>query len=232
MEQLSLPQLKSIIPSSLRSGITQEMLDSINKILTDEGMATAFKENIISFTSVLQEGKFTITEYINAVKYVSYKAMGDTARVAYAKTFPERYARWKQQALEDKRIASYVSIYNQTKLVTMITEKLLVPSWILNQDYFQAAINTQAQLMTDPKVSPMVRTKAADSLLNILKRPETQKLELQVTQKESDSMIDLHASLRELVNAQKEAIKSGSFSAKEIAEKPLIVEGTYEEKDS
>ena len=52
MEQLSLPQLKSIIPSSLRSGITQEMLDSINKILTDEGMATAFKENLISFTSV------------------------------------------------------------------------------------------------------------------------------------------------------------------------------------
>ena len=224
MEQLSLPQLKSIIPSSLRSGITQEMLDSINKILTDEGMATAFKENLISFTSVLQEGKFTIMEYINAVKYVSYKAMGDTARVAYAKTFPERYARWKQQALEDKRIASYVSIYNQTKLVTMITERLLVPSWILNQDVFQAAINTQAQLMVDPKVSPMVRTKAADSLLNILKRPETQK--------ESDSMIDLHASLRELVNAQKEAIKSGSFSAKEIAEKPLIVEGTYEEKDS
>ena len=218
--ELSEQQIKAILPSNLRSGISTELVQTINDVLADEGMATAFKENLITFTSVLSEGKFTIQEYINAVKFVSYKAMGDTAKVAYAK--------WKAEGLEEKKIASYVSIYNQTKLVTLIMERMLVPSWILNQDVYQQAINVQAQLMVDTRVSPMVRTKAADSLLNILKRPELQKLELAVTQKESDSMIDLKASLKELVIAQKEAIQHKVFSAKEIAEKPLIVEGTYE----
>ena len=226
--ELSEQQIKAILPSTLRSGISTELVQTINDVLADEGMATAFKENLITFTSVLSEGKFTIQEYINAVKFVSYKAMGDTAKVAYAKTFPDRYAKWKAEGLEEKKIASYVSIYNQTKLVTLIMERMLVPSWILNQDVYQQAINVQAQLMVDTRVSPMVRTKAADSLLNILKRPELQKLELAVTQKESDSMIDLKASLKELVIAQKEAIQHKVFSAREIAEKPLIVEGTYE----
>lgn len=227
--QLTEQQLKTILPSNFRTGLSQDLIDNINNVLSDEGMATAFKENLITFTSVLSEGKFSLQEYINAVKFVSFKALGDTGKVAYAKTFPERYNRWLQEGVEGKKIASYVSIYSQTKLVTLIMERMLVPSWILNQDVYQQAINTQAQLMLDTKVSPMVRTKAADSLLNILKRPETQKMELQVSQKESDSMIDLRASLQELVEAQKTMIANKVYSAKQIAEKGLVVEGVYDE---
>lgn len=222
---ISKEQLLTIVPPKIRNTISDKVVDDINNLLNDEGLSTAFKENLISYTSVLSEGRYTLEEYINAVKYVSFKAMGDTCKAAYCKVFPDRYNKWISNNLDDSRISSYISIYNKTKLVNSITERMLVPSWVLNQDIYQKAINTQAEIMCNPRASFTARSKAADSLLNALKRPEEQKIDLSVTQKDSESMLDLKASLKALVIQQQKLINSGCMSAKEIAEKNLVVEG-------
>lgn len=229
MTQITEEQLRAALPSSFRNRVSQEVLDDINQILSDEDIGTAFRENLVCFTSVLQEGKYSLTEYVNAVKYVSYKAMGDTNIQAYCKVFPDRLSRWNEKGIDDKTRSSYVSIYNKTQLVNKITERVLVPSWILNQDLFQKALNTQAEIMCDSRASFVARSKAADSLLNALKRPEAQKIDLNVNQKESVDMLDLKASLKDLVDMQTKLIRAGSMSAKDICERDLIVEGEYVE---
>lgn len=224
-------QLICALPSKIRNKVSDEVINDINNLINDESLGDIFKENIISYTSVLSEGKYSIQEYVNAIKYVSYKAMGDTCRLAYSKVFPDRYNKWVASNLEENKIASYISIYNKTKLVNNITEKMLIPSWLLNQDIYQKAINTQAEIMCNPKASFAARTKAADSLLNALKRPEEQKIDLNINQKDTDSMLDLKASLKDLVEAQKKLIASGCMSAKDIAERDLVVEGELYERD-
>lgn len=224
-------QLICALPSKIRNKVSDEVINDINNLINDESLGDVFKENIVSYTSVLTEGKYSIQEYVNAIKYVSYKAMGDTCRLAYSKVFPERYAKWIENNLEDNKIASYISIYNKTKLVNNITEKMLIPSWLLNQDIYQKAINTQAEIMCNPKASFAARTKAADSLLQALKRPEEQKIDLNINQKDTDSMLDLKASLKDLVETQKKLIASGCMSAKEIAERDLVIEGEFYERE-
>jgi hypothetical protein len=128
-------------------------------------------------------------------------------------------------------MASYVSSYNKSKLVNLILEQTLTPCWILNQDMYQRALNTQAVLMTDAN-SEKVRSDAANSILTHLKQPESQKVELSVSQKPDSSIDALRESTMDLVAQQKQAIKSGFMSAQEIAHSRITVDNDSGEADT
>ena len=224
---LTLDQFKLALPDKVKKSINQELIDQINNTLSDPEMFESYRDNLISYTKVMADGKFKVTQYIDAVRYVSFKLMGCTNIEAYTKTFPDKYQRFIQQGVQAKDIASYVTAYNKSKLVNLIFEQTLIPSHVLNQDLYQRALNVQADLMINAK-SEKVRCDAANSLLTQLKAPAVKKVELDIGVKEDGSIAALRATTLELARQQRLMVESGAMNAQEVAHGKLIIEGTAE----
>ena len=221
MTALTLDQFKMALPDKVKKSVNQELVDQINKTLSDPDMYEAYRDNLLSYTRVMSDGRFKVSEYISAVKYVSHKLMGDTNIDAYSKTFPDKIQRFMSQGVAAKDIASYVTAYNKSKLVNLIFEQTLVPSYVLNQDLYQKALNVQAELMVSAN-SEKVRTDAANSLLTHLKMPETKKVELDIGIKEDSSIGALRAATLELARQQRLAMEAGQSTAQEIAHSRVV----------
>lgn len=220
---LTLDQFKLALPDKVKKSINQELIDQINNTLSDPEMFESYRDNLISYTKVMADGKFKVTSYVDAVRYVSFKLMGCTNIEAYTKTFPDKYQRFIQQGIQAKDIASYVTAYNKSKLVNLIFEQTLIPSHVLNQDLYQRALNVQADLMINAK-SEKVRCDAANSLLTQLKAPEVKKVELDIGVKEDSSIAALRATTMELARQQRLMVESGAMNAQEIAHGRLIID--------
>lgn len=230
MDPLSREQFKKALPEKFHKNVNQDLIDQVNATLSEPELYEQYRDNLLSYTGVLQNGKFRIDAYVNAVKYVSYKLMGKSNQDAYALTFPDRMKRMAAQGTSSKDIASYVSIYNKSKLVNLIMEQSLIPSWILNQDMYQRALNTQAELMTTAR-SEKVRSDAANSLLTHLKRPESQKVELEIGQKEDSTIQQLRETTLDLIAQQRRMIESGQSNADEVAQSQVFIEGSSKRVD-
>ena len=225
---LTIDQFKTALPDKVKRSVNQELIDQINKTLSEPEMYEAYRDNLLSYTKVMADGRFKIQNYIDAVKYVSHKLMGCSNIDAYTKTFPNKYQNFLAQGVAAKDIASYVTAYNKSKLVNLIFEQTLIPAYVLNQDLYQKALNTQAELMITAK-SEKVRCDAANSLLTHLKMPETQKVELEIGMKEDSSIAALRATTLELSRQQRLMMESGAMNAQEVAHGKLIIEGETRE---
>ena len=221
MTALTVDQFKMALPDKVKKSINQELVDQINQTLSDPEMYEAYRDNLLSYTKVMADGRFKVQEYVNAVKYVSHKLMGATNIEAYSKTFPDKITRFAAQGVTAKDIASYVTAYNKSKLVNLIFEQTLIPSYVLNQDLYQKALNVQAELMVTAR-SEKVRSDAANSLLSHLKMPETQKVELDVKVKEDGSIGALRQATLELARAQRLAMEAGQVTAQDVAHSRVI----------
>lgn len=217
---LTLVEVARALPPRLKSSATQELVDKLNNIKDNNIIAETIRNNFISYTGVLSEGKFKTEDYLNAVMYVSYKLMGHTNKDAYFKTFPKRYASLIAAGCTEKEISSYVTAYNKGKLVNLILEQTLVPTWVLNQDIYQRAINTQAELMISAK-SEKVRAMAADSILNHLAKPKEAGPLINIDMRENSGLNELKDALVDLAKTQQEAIRNG-LSPKAIAEQRIM----------
>lgn len=220
---LTVEQFRMALPDKVKKSVNQELIDQINQTLSDPDMFETYRDNLLSYTKVMADGRFKITDYVNAVKYVSHKLMGCTNIEAYTKTFPDKYQRWVNQGVSSKDIASYVTAYNKSKLVNLIFEQTLIPSYVLNQDLYQKALNVQAELMMTAK-SEKVRCDAANSLLSHLKMPETQKVELDIGIKEDSSIAALRQATMELVRQQRLMVEAGAMNAQEVAHSKVVVD--------
>lgn len=218
---LSVDILKKSLPDKYKNTVNQELLDKINDTLDDPDLYETYRENFITYTSVLQDGKFKVTDYLNAVKYCTQKLMGKSNIDAYIATFPDRYQSMLNRGLSSKDMSSIISVYNKSKLVNSIMEQSLIPSWVINQDLYQKAINTQAELMMTAS-SEKVRSDAANSLLTHLKPPETKKVELDIGLKQGSEVDQLRDVLTQLTSQQKRMIETGVVTAVETAEAKLI----------
>ena len=223
MTALTIDQFKMALPDKVKKSINQELIDQINTTLSEPEMYEAYRDNLLSYTKVMADGRFKVQEYVNAVKYVSHKLMGATNIEAYSKTFPDKITRFAAQGVSSKDIASYVTAYNKSKLVNLIFEQTLIPSYVLNQDLYQRALNVQADLMVNAK-SEKVRSDAANSLLTQLKMPETQKVELDVKVKEDSSISQLRQATLELARQQRLALEAGAMNAQQVAHSKVVVD--------
>ena len=223
MTLLTLETFRTALPDKVKKTINQELMDNINKTLSDPDMFETYRENLLSYASVMADGRFKMESYVSAVKYVSHKLMGASNIAAYIKTFPDKYQDFINRGIETKDIASYVTAYNKSKLVNLIMEQTLIPSYVLNQDLYQKALNVQAELMLTAK-SEKVRSDAANSLLTQLKMPEVNKVQLDVNVKEDGSIAALRESTLELVRQQKLMVQAGAMNAQEVAHSKLVID--------
>lgn len=222
-DEVTEDMLLRVVPKYQKSNITPKLIKNLNKVIANPDMRDNFRDNLLGFVGVMKEGRYTMVAYINAVRYVSYKLLGNSNIESYTKVFPVRYQEMVNKKYLEKHIAGVVSAYNKTQLVNKIYEQTIVPSHILNQDLYQKALNVQAELMVSAK-SDFVRSNAANSLLAILKSPETQKIELDIGLKEDKSIDELRATTLELVKQQKLMIEAGARSVKEVAHSRLLIE--------
>lgn len=223
LPDITIEELKTCAPKSVRANITPELTNTVNDILQDPDIRDEYRENILGYIDVLKEGKWKFADYIKAVKYVSYKLRGDSNMSAYCKTFPDRLASLQARGVTD--ISPWVVGYNKTKLVAEIFERSMIPTYVLNADIYQKAVNVQAAIMNDEDASFKVRSDAANSLLTHLKQPETAKVSLDVNVKQDeDGIKSLRDTTAELAKMQRDMIESGSMNAKEAAHQKLIIE--------
>ena len=211
-------EFKKALPRSKRKLLTPETFEYITKLSDDN---VDLREELLSYTSILEQGRFKIRDYANACKYVALRNMGKTNYDAYIITFPDRYRRWLETGKSIDEQHQIVSRYNKSKLVVEILKKSLIPTKILNQDLVQKAINVQADLMLNAK-SEMVRQKAAETLIRELKIDDDNKLELDITVKKDKSLEALEKTLTEVSQKQLELIKQGQITNKEVAEMNII----------
>lgn len=220
MSELTKQQIVNALPANFKNSVSQELVDTINNVTQDQLVAESFRENFISYSGVMKEGKFKTQDYMNAVQYVTYKHMGYSNKEAYFKTFPNRQAELIARGTSEKDISAYVSAYHRGKLVNLIMEQSLVPVWIVNQDNYQKAINVQVELMTTA-VSEKVRCDAANSILTHLAKPKDQVTNINLDLRENSGLTDLKATLAALAEQQIKAINSG-VPTKEIAGSKLV----------
>lgn len=220
---LTIEQFKTALPDKLKKSVNQELIDRINTTLSDPDMYETYRENLLSYVSIMADGKFKMENYVWAVKYVSHKLMGASNIAAYIKTFPDKYQDFVNRGVDSKDIASYVTAYNKSKLVNLIMEQTLIPSYVLNQDLYQKALNVQAELMLTAK-SEKVRSDAANSLLTQLKMPEVTKVQMDLNVKEDGSIAALRATTLELAKQQRLMMESGAMSAQDIAHTKLVID--------
>lgn len=220
-ELLTLDGVRKSFPCSHRSLINQELVDKLNNISQDMDEAENIRDNFLSFARIIKEGRFTVEAYLSAVKFISLKMMGHTDRESYIRTFPVRYANMVAKNFDDKRMSSLISAYANTKLVNLIYEQTYIPTWILNRDIHQEAINVTADLMRSAK-SEKVRCDAANNLLNHLKRPESTQIDLNMNVRDSSGILELRQALADMAHAQIQQIQSG-VPTKSIAQQRLNI---------
>lgn len=217
---LTVDLVAKALPPNLKGAATQTLVDMINNAVADPILAEQVQQNFISYCGVLREGKFKTEDYLNAVTYVSHKLMGDSNQDAYFKTFPQRYQALVSKGVAPKDIAAYVAAYNRGKLVNLILEQTLVPTWVLNQHIYQEAINTQAELMRSAQ-SEFVRTQAANSILTHLAKPKEAGPLVNIDMRETSGMNEMKEMLTKLAQQQQELIQNG-VSTKDVAAQRLF----------
>ena len=216
--------LKAALPTQMKKRVDEALLNEINSRINDPDMKDVVLTNFISYAAVLQEGRFKMTAYLDAVQYCTHKLMGDSNLQSWVKTFPNKYARLISNSCTDKEISAHVCMYNKTQLVNLILAQALIPTHIINSHYFQEAINKQVDLMRNAK-SERIQMEASGKLLDALKQPEVKKIELDVGIKESSMIEELKRTTALLAAQQQRMITGGVYTAQETAHQRLVIEG-------
>lgn len=218
--EVTYDQFMKVLPKHRKNMLTQKMVDGLNGLMSNPVLRETYRDNLLSYTNVLTEGKFSLEGYVEAVRFVSFRLMGDSTVKAYSRTFPDRFQRMLDDGRDNKFLCTLASSFNKNMLVQKIFEQTMTPSHILNAGMYQDALNVQHGLMHNAK-SEHVRMNAADSIMTQLRPPEVQKLEMDINVKEDQSIQELRATTLELVGVQKNLIVEGRATAKQIAHSKL-----------
>lgn len=212
---ITVQNLKQALPATTKLTVSQSLVDKLNAVTSDPILAEHIRDNFISYNTVMQDGKYTADEYINAITYCTYKVMGLTNKDAYINTFPQRHRQLVARGASAKDISAYVAAYHKGKLVMSILDQAHISMWLVNQDVYQKAINVQADLMRNAQ-SELVRTQAANSILTHLAKPKDAVPQVAIQINQNTGMNELMDAMAALAEKQVNMIDHG-VTAKELA---------------
>lgn len=205
---LTLDVLRDVAPKKSRGMINQELVDKLNGWNDDPKLLGGFKDNVLSYIGVLKSGKFKITDYMNAVRFVSYCLIGHNDIDAYAITFPDRYQRLISEGEDRNSIAPYVSMYKKNKLVVQIFEQTIVPSHVLNAPMHQEALNELMRIGLHGR-SEVAKVSALTAVMANTKAPEAAKIELDISIDTGSVIDDYESAMRDFASKQIDLIEQG-----------------------
>ena len=205
---ITVQNLKQALPATTKLTVSQSLVDKLNAVTSDPILAEHIRDNFVSYNTVMQDGKYTADEYINAITYCTYKVMGLTNKDAYINTFPQRHQQLVARGASAKDISAYVAAYHKGKLVMAILDQAHIPMWLLNQDVYQKAINVQVDLMKNAQ-SELVRTQAANSILTHLAKPKDAVPQVAIQINQNTGMNELMDAMAALAEKQVNMIDRG-----------------------
>jgi hypothetical protein len=203
---------------SRRNWASEELLTTLNTLEVDG--ADLVRENWLTHANILREGTYSMEQYMNAIKYVSLKQMGHTNAQAYSIALADRYQALVAAGHDEKRISSHIAAFHKGALVQKLLAQSTIPLYMLYQDEAHKAITKLASVMTNPDASFRTQVEAADKLLGHIKRTEAAKIELSVTQAQTDGMNELQNMMRDLAARQLAAIAAGG-NVQQVANLPV-----------
>lgn len=226
LEKVTVEELKILYPVKVAGKVLEQAAEILNTATEDMDyvMAKEFRDNCLSFIDILKNSKSRVSfaDYVNACKFATFKLAGNTDVRAYALTFPDRIRRMERDKVPNSHLYQYASIYSKNKTVVEVMAKLVVPTHIMFQDIFHQAVKVQSELMLDDRISPKVRSDAANSLMTHLKTPEVKQAELKVDVQGSGAIEQLAEALGSLSGKQSEMLREGRYSLKDIREATII----------
>lgn len=220
VESLTVEQVKQYYPIKLPKKSLEKATVLINEAINGigEGLEEFLKSNMIGLLSVMKDNKTNnVKEFINAVKFITFKQAGDTNVRAYAKTFPDKLKRMQEDKIPNSYLHSYAGIYSKSALVTKMQAALIVPTHILYQDVFHKAVMVQYQIMTDDSINPKIRQEAAGAIMTHLKPPEVKQMELQVDFNESNFLEQFKETMSSMAQQQQTLIMEGRYTVSDVA---------------
>lgn len=175
--KLSMQDVDSLLTiSGQKNTLTDEELSTINNS-EDKTYRQEVIRNMGSYRSVLKEGKYTVVDYINATRFVTFITMNYSKRDSYTKVFPDRAVnlRLSYPDVTEKEylqiLSSRAASYSHGKLISSIMQLAILPSHLLYRDVYHEAMAHQLDIMHNSK-SDMVAQKAGQFLIEHLSPPE------------------------------------------------------------
>ena len=220
---LSIEQVRGSVPRSFRKHITEEFLAKLEDSLKSDEISAHIRENFLTYSNVLADcdKHVNIWDYVNAVKFISYKIMGYSVDEAYKRVFPHKVGKLVQEG-KHSFINKYANSYNQNKIVNKIYEQTLIPSYVLNAPLYQRALNVLAEMIENDEIRGMAKVKACETILNYTKPPEVTKAEVKVNIQQSDAISDLREVAEAFAKSMQESIASGHKSVQEVIDTQVI----------
>lgn len=179
---ITLEQLRQQVGGKRSYLITQSIVDEINKLIEDPDYGEAFLDQYISYFNILDNGhrEWSTPKYMNAMKFFCLVESGYKLVDAYVKVFPERLQARIDRGQSKKDIGGEASRYNASKMVNEIRKVASIPIQLIHRHLLHQSILVTANLMNDTNVSPMVRQKAAETLIKELKPSEDSNLNIKI----------------------------------------------------
>ena len=197
-----------------------------------------FRENLITYDNVIAckgNGRaISPANYVNAIKFISYRSYGYTLKESFIRTFPKKYlaALAKDtKSVVETNTGKYASIYNNSKAVVSILKKTIIAPHIAYTDIFHKAVIETANLASNAR-SETVRQKCLETLITNLKPPEVKEVEVEEAI-ENTVMASMDKALTQLAKKQRESIASGKMTIVNavagVVVDPVIIENESNE---
>ena len=185
-DEVTVDTLKMYFPTKSHT-ITQELADTINEAQNAPDMAIeGFMENLVEYRGVMEKCQASMKEYIRAVKFCAFLEFTDyNITEAYKLSrINDKFVkdRWDAptDSPKDRELTSAASrYYNKTNLVKQILLQADMPWHILFQGAKYTAMSVLMKEVTEAAYS-RDRIAAAKEILAAVKRPENQKVELEI----------------------------------------------------
>ena len=231
---VTVDMLKMYFPNKSAT-ITQELADTINEAQNAPDMAIeGFMDNLVEYRGVMEKCQASMKEYIRAVKFCAFLEFTDyNITEAYKLSrINDKFVKDRWDAPTDspkyRELTSAASrYYNKTNLVKQILLQADMPWHILFQGAKYTAMSVLMKEVTEAAYS-RDRIAAAKEILAAVKRPENQKVELEIgfneTVKSFQEQFD--EKMAKMAEMQLKRLQSGE-TIKDV-QKLDVIEAEYE----
>lgn len=231
--------VQGLVRKQWRSYIDDEFIDRLNNLGGESKvLSKIYKDNFFSWLKAVSGDdwdcrKYGIEDYVNAVKFVSLRLLGNTILDSYKEVFPDRVMLVEKEYEEDgdssklkERLNWLASAYSKGKLVVKILQLTLVPSYIINAPLYDEALQKLADMIRNDEVRGMAKVKACEAILEATKQPEVIEQNVNVNvgggMIRNEAMDELREVTEKLATTLKMEMEKGKHKLQEVADIELV----------
>lgn len=223
--------IKAILPEGIseanKEAIAVEVSAQIDESIPRD-IRESYKENLISFSSMVQEGqKVRMTDYLSAVKFITYRNSGLSITESYKLTKHKEVSQAILEGVSEEKIENRAKAYSQNKIVKQIQSNSQMPLHMVYGDYIVDGINRMHKIIMTGSNRDAIN--AFDSLArNIMPKND---IEIKVEANLLDDKLKALSEMQKNVAVEvTHKIESGSMSITDLLNKvnrpkDLVIEG-------